>query len=51
MKYEGTIAVAQPQDRLAAKLETAMLYVLAFFLFTLPLVEAPKNIAAVAYIA
>ena len=49
MKYEGTIAVA-PRQQATARLETAMLWVLAFFLFTLPLVEAPKNIAAVLYV-
>lgn len=46
MKYEGTVAVAPPQDRLAARLEQSMLWILAFFLFSLPLVEAPKNVAA-----
>ena len=50
MKYEGFVAVAPPADRVAQRLQAALLWVLAFFLFSLPLVEAPKNIAAVAYL-
>lgn len=37
-------------DGMADKLQRAMLWILAFFVFALPLVEAPKNVAAVAYI-
>jgi O-antigen ligase len=51
MKYEGTIAVAPPQDRMAEWLEQAMLWLLAFFVFALPLVEAPKNLAGGLFIA
>lgn len=50
MKYEGMAAVAPPTDRLAARLVEGMLWILAFFVFSLPLVEAPKNLAAVLYI-
>lgn len=50
MRYEGSIAVAPPADKVVQRLDSAMLWVLAFFLFALPLVEAPKNIAAVAYL-
>src|SRR5262249_20213339 len=47
---EGTIAVQSPPQQGAARLEAAMLWVLAFFLFSLPLVEAPKNISGVLYL-
>jgi hypothetical protein len=50
MKYEGFAAVAPPADRIALRLEGTLLWLLAFFLFGLPLVEAPKNIAAGAYL-
>lgn len=51
MKVEGMIAVAPPVDRVAQRLEAAMLWLLAFFLFSLPLVEAPKNIAGGLFMA
>jgi hypothetical protein len=50
VKYEGTAAVAPPEDRLAGRLKEAMLWILAFFVFSLPLVEAPKNLAAVLFV-
>lgn len=45
MKYEGTVAVAPPLDRVSRSLKNALPWILAFFLFSLPLVEAPKNLA------
>ena len=50
MKYEGFVAVAPPADRVALRLKSGLLWILVFFLFTLPLVEAPKNLAAVLYV-
>lgn len=51
MKYEGLAAVAAPPEtRLDTKLQQAMLVLLAVFLLTLPLVEAPKNIVAGLYL-
>jgi O-antigen ligase len=47
---QGTIAIDSPPQQASAKLEAAMLWTLAFFLFSLPLVEAPKNISAVLYV-
>jgi O-antigen ligase len=46
-----TIAVPAPApSRVEVRLQQALLWLLAFFLFALPLVEAPKNLAAAAYI-
>lgn len=45
MKYEGMAAVAVPrQARVEARLQQAMVWLMAAFVFSLPLVEAPKNI-------
>jgi O-antigen ligase len=52
MKYDGMAAVAAPaKARLHDRLQQAMLALLAFFVFALPLVEAPKNIAAGIFVA
>lgn len=52
MKYEGMVAVSvPPKTQLEARLQQAMLAFLALFFFTLPLVEAPKNLAAVLFLA
>lgn len=54
MNYEGAMAApgAAPQaTSTGTKLQQAMLWVLAFFLFILPLEEAPKNIAVVLFTA
>jgi len=37
VKYEGNVAVAPPEDRLAGRLRESMLWILAFFVFSLPL--------------
>lgn len=50
MKYEGIAAVAPPPSRVDGGLQHLMLGLLAFFLFSLPLVEAPKNFAAGLYL-
>jgi hypothetical protein len=44
------LASAAGDDGMVARLEQAMLWILAFFVFVLPLVEAPKNLAAAAFI-
>lgn len=50
MKYEGTAALPAPHASLEPSLQQAMLWTLAFFLFILPLEEAPKNLAAVVFV-
>jgi O-antigen ligase len=50
MKYDGTAALAPPESTLEQALQQAMLWTLAFFLFILPLEEAPKNLAAVVFV-
>lgn len=50
MRSDAFLPVAPPASRLDTVLRNAMLGLLAFFLFSLPLVEAPKNLAAALYL-
>lgn len=50
MKVGGTAALPAPQATVEQALQQAMLWTLAFFLFILPLEEAPKNLAAVVFL-
>lgn len=52
MKYESVAAMAadEPQVAMATRLEQVMIVLLAVFVLTLPLVEAPKNIVAGVYL-
>jgi O-antigen ligase len=50
MNSETITLPASAPSRAADRLQQAMLWLLAFFLFALPLVEAPKNLAAAAYL-